>query len=214
MPVTITVNVEDSATAAAVALEDALGKGLHAKAVARVASAEFVRNFERVAASRHRGIGQHNYYLTAARSTLGTAQGGDALVTVYAPSGIALRRYGGYVKASGRISAATGKPIRSLSIPRRGGPAEGRVPLDFKTAGVKLRLRVLKSINRAALVGPDPANAGRMTVYFWLVGSVTFRADPAVFPDDGDLSKSINATLDRYAKTVWAQHVRRYTNGR
>jgi hypothetical protein len=218
MPVTIRVEVQDSATAAAVALHDALGKGLHAKAVARVASAEFVKNFERLAASRHRG-GQHNYYLTAARSTLGTAQGGDAVVTVYAPAGIALRRYGsgglpgGVVKPSGRISQVTGKPIKSMSIPREGGPADGRVPLDIKTAGVVLKLRVLKSINRAALVGKDPAS-GRMTVYFWLVKSVRYHADSAVFPADADLSKTINATLDRYAKTVWAQHVRRYTNGR
>ena len=205
MPVTITVQVTDSATAAAVALQDALGKGLHAKAVARVASAEFVKNFERLAASRHRG-GQHNYYLTAARSAIGRAEGGDAVVSIYAPAGIGLRRYGGTVKASGRISSVTGKPIRSIAIPREGGPAEGRVPLDVKTAGIKLRLVILKSINRAALYGPDAS--GKPTVYFWLVGSVTFRPDASVFPAASELSVIINSTLDRYAKGVWAQYAR------
>ena len=211
MPTTITIEVQDSATAAAVALQDALGKGVHAKAVARVAAAEYTRNFERLASTRHRG-GAHNYYLTAARSTMGRAEGSDAVVSIYAPAGIGLRRYGGTVKASGRISQVTGRPIRSIAIPKEGGPAEGRVPLDMKTAGIKLRLVILKSINRACLAGRD--DGGRMTVYFWLVGSVTFRPDPSVFPDPSDLSVKINATLDRYAKTVWAQYARRTANGR
>lgn len=213
MPLTITIDVQDSATAAVVALDDALGKRTYAKAVARVVSNEFTRNFERLAQARHRG-GQHNYYLTAARSTMGTSPDNVPTVTVYAPAGIGLRRYGGTVKASGKISAVTGKPIRSIAIPKEGGPAEGRVPLDFKTAGVKLRLIVMKSLARAALYGPDPAHGNRPTVYFWLVGSVTFHADPSIFPKDSTLVETINKTLDRYAKGVWRSQVRRYTNGR
>jgi hypothetical protein len=205
MPATITIDVQDSATTAVVALENALGTSVYAKAVARVAAAEYTRNFERLAASRHRG-GPHNYYLTAARSTMGRAEGGDAVVTIYAPAGIGLRRYGGTVKASGRVSTVTGKPIKSIAIPREGGPAEGRTPLDVKTAGIKLRLVILKSINRAALYGPD--SGGKPTVYFWLVGSVTFRPDTAVFPAASDLSLKINSTLDRYAKGVWAKYAR------
>lgn len=214
MPVTIKIDVQDSATAAVIALEQALGARTYGKAVARVAANLYTRNFERLAQARHRG-GPHNYYLTAARSTMGrVGSDGVPTVTIYAPAGIALRRYGsaklpgGVLRASGRVSSVTGKPVTKLAIPDEGGPADGRVPLDFKTSGIKLRLAVFKTLNRAALVRDDDAS-DKPVVYFWLHESVIQPEDASVFPSDAKLSQDINRTLDRWASGVWAQYIRK-----
>lgn len=199
----LTINIQTTGNPAnrLAALADIAGRRKYLTAVARTAANTFVQNFEDLAQQRHRD-GPFNYYHTAARNTIGVAEKLAAVIRITAPAGIGLRRYGGDVYPSGRISSITGKPITKLAIPVKGRPMDSRTPLDAKNMGVKLRLAVIKRLGIAALVGPDPAT-GRPRFYFWLVSSTHHDPDPTVFPSADTLSRSVNKTLARVFNDAW-----------
>ncbi len=200
MSVTITIETDTSSIAQLTALADTAGRRKYLTAVSRTAANVFTSNFEQKARARHRG-GPFNYYLTAARNTSADTDQDSAIIRITAPAGIALRRYGGTVLPSGRISRVTGRPITKLAIPARDGPAAGRTTLDMQTAGVKLRLIVIKRLNLAALAGED-TSSGRPRIYFWLVPKTTHQPDPTVFPDNETLGTAVNKTLARVFKSA------------
>ncbi|MDA3925202.1 MAG: hypothetical protein PF904_10950 [Kiritimatiellae bacterium] len=198
---TLHIQTAGNAEAQLNALAETATRRQYLSAVSRTASNTFVRNFESQAQKKHRG-GSFNYYLTAARNTTGSVDDDSAVIRIAAPAGIGLRRYGGTVVPSGRPSRITGKPITKLTIPVKGGPADGKSTLDMQTAGVKLHLVVLKRLGLAALAGPADAG-GESKFYFWLVPSTTHQPDPTVFPSNDVLSRDINKTLTRVFTTAF-----------
>jgi len=139
-------------------------------------------------ANRLGGTRSHYYSAAAAATHYYITPTGVGLAIAHV--GVALHYFGGTVRPSGRISAATGRPITRLAIPRR-AEAYGRDPAEIPGLFV-LRFKML---NRAALVKKE---SGRLSVYYWLVNSVTHKPDPGVIPTEAAVSTAAFAAVTRY----------------
>ena len=71
-----------------------------------------------------RGLPGREFYKKAAESVQ-LASSADAAIVSITQRGIALRRYGGTVRPTGRTSDVTGKPIKNLALPVGGAPSPG-----------------------------------------------------------------------------------------
>lgn len=143
-----------------------------------------------------------NFYAQGARATTWSATDTGATVVV-AAQGLAQRFHGGTINA---------KPGKALSIPAD-AEAHGRSPREFSD----LRLVVFGATGRAALVtarstairlgkrGVKAVSSTFERVLYWLVKSVTQRADPSVLPTAQEYSATATAHLSRYLSRLIAR---------
>ncbi len=143
------------------------------------------RNFAALDRERHRG-GSHHYYAGAARATTWAVTGHDAFI-VTDHYGIALRYYGGTIRA---------KNAGALTIPVKGSVAEGRRASEFSDLFVAGKA---SGDYRGFLARLDAS--GNLEPLFWLRKSVTQKADPSVLPTETDLmadmTTAFNHELDK-----------------
>lgn len=99
--------------------------------VAEAAAEQTRGHLTEVASQRHRSRSRTNFYQRASESVLGESDDGSATITI-PHVGMSLRYYGGVVKPSGKVSLATGKPIRKLAIPVEGSEGEVKTTSEFK----------------------------------------------------------------------------------
>lgn len=153
-------------------------RGTTASRVLAEAGADLTReHLYGLASSRHRKGQGLNFYARAADAVVAEPVSGGAEVTI-PHVGLALRYFGGTVRASGRISQVTGRPIRMLAIPKKGSEAEGKTPGEFGDLFVVASRRS----GKAVLAGRK-AN-GMVAVLFFLTPKTTHKPDKSVLPTD------------------------------
>lgn len=131
----------------------------------------------RLAQERHRPGQRHNFYLDAADAVISEPRPGRVTLSIH-KAGLAQRLNGGVIRPSGRLSIATGRPIRRLAVPIPGTRAEGRVPAEFP------------GLFPVAVKG-DPGRAylrDESGPLFYLLRSVTQSPDPTVLPSAAAIS--------------------------
>jgi hypothetical protein len=188
MRVTIKLT-SDTATPAAQRLLQALSPRQLATIVARTGATVYRSHFESLAAERHRSSVKavaHNFYAEAARSTIGTASGTTAFITVSAPVGLRQRLQGGDIKAVNSFA---------LFIPLPGTPAEGRTPGDFTDQLVIIYNRTTKRG-----VAKEKGRDGR--VLFALRDMVSQQPDPSVVPTTTELSDAFRTAIAKRLQSV------------
>jgi hypothetical protein len=143
-----------------------------------------------------------NFYAGAARSTTWQADANAATITIE-HQGFAQRLHGGKISA---------RPGKALAIPAD-AEAYGRSPREFNN----LRLVVFGQTGRAALVtaratnitvgkrGVKAKSSSIERVLYWLVKSVTQRADRSVLPTDQEYTDNATAHLTRYLDRLLAR---------
>ena len=190
----LAVNTESSEVRKAIdALAERASPERCAKIIAR-ASRQFIRDhIAGLARSRHRPGRRHNFYADAARSAVGEVEPPDTAAIRIPHQGMALRYGGGTVRASGKTSAVTGKPVRMLSIPISGSEADGKTPGDF----TGLFLVVSKDKQRAYLSRKQP-KGGALERMFRLVPQTTHKPDPTVLPERGAVEADAIENLTEY----------------
>ncbi len=152
-----------------------------------------------------------NFYAGAARATTWTADANTATITIE-HQGFAQRLHGGTI---------TPKKAKNLAIPANAeaygrSPRESRVPLIWALVGGRRPalvarehfLRVATKGKRAGQEVADykgKATRGAYTVMYWLVKSVTQRADPSVLPTEQEYAATATAHLSRYLDRLLAK---------
>lgn len=95
-------------------------------------------------------------------------------------AGLRMKYEGGIIRPTGRISSATGKPIRFLAIPMD-AQSHGKVPAMF---GKALYVGAVKEDGTGAglflQVGPTKSQSDPLL--FWLARSATIKADKNILP--------------------------------
>jgi hypothetical protein len=189
-----TIDIQDRATPA---IRGALGelqlagvKPAIGRAVVRLVQQHFLR----LNASRANPLGgpRSNFYAQAARSTRYDVLTDGVLVSV-SQAGIRQRREGGEIVP---------RNVKYLTIPAI-AEAFGRRAAEFDNLVIMWR-RIGGQTRPVALVEATPFTRGIKTdrvggrVFFWLVKSVTQRADPAVLPADDELRDTAIGAAQAY----------------
>jgi hypothetical protein len=164
-----------------------------AKIASRLAAAVFTSHFELLSRERHRSQMPHDFYLTAARSTIGRSEGSSAIVEVSAPTGLRQRVLGGKIYATKSYRLRGGRTYSALWIPV--GEAVGRTGGDYRGA-----LAVIWNSTTQKGVAVDKTSR---SVLFALVGSVDQQPDPTVIPDAHDLRAAIIPVLINKLERAW-----------
>ena len=187
--IAMVVNIQDNGAREFLSALHMSLAGESANAVAAEAAAERTReHFKALSASRHRPGSSKDYYQNAVEAVVSSADASSGKVSIDY-TGLALRRYGGEVKPSGKTSLITGKPIRRLAVPKEGSEAEGRTPYDFRG---KVSLVVTK--RKKAFLGKPEAD-GSFSPLFWLVETTHHDPDPSVLPTDDDFYSAVKTAL-------------------
>jgi len=207
----VDMTVRETVSAAAAEVVPQLAGNVVAKIAARVGAARVVSHLEQRAAARHRSFMPHDFYLTAARATVSSTRDATATISITGPAGIRLRYFGsdalpgGAVRASGRTSRVTGRPITKLAVPDRDNTdAQARTPADFSD----LRLVVFGR-------GPDvPAALVRgkgdaMRIYYWLRDATIHQPDSTVLPNLDEMGREILAEVSLRARAAWKRKAAR-----
>jgi hypothetical protein len=152
-----------------------------------------------------------NFYAGAARSTTWQADANAATITIE-HQGFAQRLHGGTIR-----------PVKAknLAIPANAeaygrSPRESRVPLVWALVGGKrpalvARENFMRTITKGKRAGKEVADysgkgtRGAFTVMYWLVKSVTQRADRSVLPTDQEYADTATAHLTRYLDRLLAR---------
>lgn len=142
---------------------------------------------------RPNGLGAPStgYWKSAVEDTRSTSDANSATVSI-SKTGVRLHYYGGVVKASGRTSEVTGRPIKFLTIPVHPG-AHGRTISDLGGKGSFYIVPFgagggLKDASSNAGAGVFRKTGAKASasdpLYYVLKKSVTIKADPNVLPPD------------------------------
>lgn len=150
-------------------------------------------------------------YAQMARATSWAVTGTGFSLTI---SHVAARqRYlGGTIRPSGRVSSATGQPIKHIAIPAR-GEAVGKTPSEFDLEpvfgrsgvyGLALAQQVTRQrkSRKKATYGQMEAVAvaglERSQLMYWLVDEVTQAPDPTVLPTEERFARGILSATEAF----------------
>jgi hypothetical protein len=187
------IGVNDGLTPALKAAAGQISPARCAKIAARLAADVFISHFENLSRERHRSQMPHDFYLTAARSTIGRSEGSSAIVEVSAPTGLRQRVMGGKIYATKSYSLRGGRTYSALWIPV--GEAVGRTGGDYRGA-----LAVIWNSTTQKGVALDKSTRA---VLFALVPSVDQEPDPSVMPSDFDLRSAVIPVLCEKLAKAW-----------
>jgi hypothetical protein len=187
-----TIDIKDHASAAIQSLIEDCRQNIN-PTVGRAAVTMLKDHLRGLDATRANKLGgrRTHFYNSAAKGTFYELQP-DGVKLGINQVGIRQRYYGGTITAGKGISHTTGRPTQFLTIP---AIAEAYGQRASKFAG-SLRISLNKERSKGALV-----NKATGTVYYWLVKSVTQKADPTILPTDAALSAHILTELDKYFKS-------------
>ena len=131
-----------------------------------------------------------NYWARAARATAMDPAAGTVTIT---RRGFRYQVKGGTIRASGRLSMVTGKPITRLAIPIH-AKAHGMNPSEL---GPLFVLRG-KDENRAYLARTQGRGKNaKLELLYVLKRSVTHKPDPTLLPDERTLNEAVRAELKK-----------------
>lgn len=189
----IAITVSETVSARLKRLAHKVGTGIQAVATRAVGNAVkahlLVINRQRPNAL---GGKRTNYYAKASRGVVISAEAGEVVI---AQRGFRHQVKGGTIRASGRLSLLTGKPITHLAIPIH-AEAHGKNPSEIKG-----KLFVLRSKERdqALLVRTvGKGKRARMEFLYVLKTSVTKQADPTLLPTRETIHAAVHTNLRKY----------------
>jgi len=144
------------------------------------------------------------YWRTAIEGTTSRSDASGATVSIN-QKGVRLKYEGGVIKASGRTSEVTGKPIRFLSIPVHPA-AHGKSIADFGQDATYLRPF---AAGGGLTEGGDGAGAGVFRkrgsqpaagdpLYYVLKKFVRIKADKNILPPESEVAAEVSRGLDAY----------------
>lgn len=190
MPVTIHLDLADAATPQLNAMRKALGSlGLRQR-VTRAVGNTIKARLILINGQRPNALGgkRTNFYQRAANSLTAEADATGGTVTIR-QRGFRYQVKGGTVRASGKASAVTGRPIRFLTIPIN-PVAHGKVPSDFRTTPLfLLRSKEKNQVYLARSIGRG--KSARVEVLYILKSSVTKAPDPTILPPEAELRAAV-----------------------
>jgi hypothetical protein len=135
-------------------------------------------------------------YWTGVRNSVTPGRQGDAVTVEMKGAGLLMKWLGGTIKASGRISSVTGKPIKNLSIPVHAS-AHGKVPAMFGNAlyghgfaggAGRHEGDTARGFGLWLRTGSKPSDSDPLL--FWLKPSVNIPADKNILPPPEKLAAS------------------------
>lgn len=138
--------------------------------------------------AKHNPAKRFSFYGEAAESVSWITAGSGAVIDIE-KTGFGLRFYGGVTKPTGRISEATGRPIRSLAIPFENTSAIEQPPSNFKDIFFCLSKRgtpLLVSASKGPL--------------FHLVKKAKHKGNKKIIPSAKQYHEAIGSLLDLYLK--------------
>ncbi len=208
-----TISIRDNATPAVQAMLDRCKPDALNQIAGRAGANTFRTWFRNLNTARPNAIGgkRTNFYGKAA-TAVGheSADGGAVVYTQH--TGVNYQRYGGVLKPSGRISAATGKPIRNL-IRAASPAAHGRLPSEFGNLtfafsldGGRWRPSLVQSETETKAVGKVRKDGTRRQkvvrklgeIMYWLMKQAKKDPDDDVFPPSDLVRDNVQLNLLQY----------------
>ncbi len=160
--------------------------------VTRIIGSTVKAHLVRLNAQRPNALGGKctNYWARAGRATAMDPAAGTVTIT---RRGFRYQVKGGTLRASGRLSMVTGKPITRLAIPIH-AKAHGMNPSEL---GPLFVLRG-KDENRAYLARTTGRGKNaKLELLYVLKRSVTHKPDPTLLPDERTLNEAVRAELKK-----------------
>ena len=213
----ISVSIVDNATPA---IRDAMARasGPEVKQIAGRAGANVFKSWFRERNSSHPNAlgGKRTNFWSKAAAAVNFQEASSGVDVFSAMAGVLYQRFGGDLVPSGRISAATGRPITHLAIHAR-AEAHGKLPSEFNDLVPMIRRRGSRTTvvalmqaaqqrvffykeTKKALRGQYRkfSGAGEISgggVFFWLVDRVSKGPDATVFPPDDLIRDAVQLRL-------------------
>lgn len=140
--------------------------------------------------------------------SMGKVANGVATITV-SHVGVRLHWKGGTVRPTGRISAVTGKPTRSLLIPFDDSPLRKTRQTLKEWAGTK-QIRVIKSRNGCPILIATEEKKTRTNITWLgkLVKQAHHKPRPEVMPDSDTLSAALYTGAKEAVEHLLAKHAK------
>lgn len=169
---------------------------------------ELARGVEKAVKDNFLRLGGKKFWAEAAESTHVTRHDAHGATVSITKIGVALRRWGGRVKASGETSEVTGHPIKNLSIPLSGEPPVAEFGgllkwIPNRSAGGKATGFLVDAEERKLRRGARKGQVGRVVkeggeYRYALVEQTEHQADERVLPSDSALEQEVVKLIGLY----------------
>lgn len=171
-------------------------------------AAEVKKNFR----ARSSKVGSRHYWKRAHDLTQVRQENGKTAVVIAGPRGVRLHYYGGTVRPSGRPSAVTGRPTRSLLVPLPSSPMAKRgetlAESLRKMPGYEVRMVPALAPGRGCPCLVAVKQGKQNEKYIWLgrlVKQTKHKPDKTVLPDPAVMRKSAMMAVWERMKTNLAE---------